>query len=37
MNNMNLDAPIFKSRIPAVELGMLEYFNNSILNIVHAY
>lgn len=37
LNHMNLDAPIFKSGTPVVEPNMLEYFNNSILNIKHAY
>ena len=37
LNHMNLDAPIFKSGTPVVEPNMLEYFNNSILNIEHVY
>jgi len=37
LNHMNLDAPIIKSGTPFVEPDMLEYFNNSILNIEHAY
>ena len=37
LHHMNLDAPIFKSGTPVVEPEMLEYFNNNIVSIEHAF
>jgi len=37
LHHMNLDAPIFKSGTPVVEPEMLEYFNNNIISIEHAF
>lgn len=37
LNHMNLDASIFISGTPVVEPDMLDFFNDSIINIEHFY
>ena len=37
LNHMNLDPSIFKSGTPVVEPEMLDFFNNSIINIEHFF
>ena len=37
LNHMNLDSSIFKSGTPVVEPEMLDIFNDSIVNIEHAF